>query len=165
MNEQPLPPLQITAYWADLTDHLVELVGCFSPDQLGWQPAPNEWSAKQIVLHIVAARDHWMANAIKDGGAQADVAEEGKTGDVLQDMLRASWSRLTANLLSQPEKLAAVYSPPPYDDPGYLDPPRFDGYWIAYHRLVHDVHHRADILRYAEQLGIDTSSVRRRRPL
>ncbi len=165
MNDQPFPPLEITAYWGDLTHHLIELVACFPSDKLDWRPGPDEWSVKQIVLHIIAARDYWMAAAIKDGGPMPDMAEASKTTDVLQGMLRRSWDRLTANLLLQPEKLAAVYSPPPIDDPGYLDPERFDGNWIAYHRLVHDVHHRADILRYAEQLGIDTSSVRRRRPL
>ncbi len=47
MNEPA--PLQTTAYWADLTEHLIELAGCFPADKLDWRPAANEWSAKQIV--------------------------------------------------------------------------------------------------------------------
>jgi hypothetical protein len=54
--------------------------------------------------------------------------------------------------------------PPPHD-PNYLDPPQFTGHYIAYHRLVHDVHHRADLLASLATLGVELAPARRRRPL
>jgi hypothetical protein len=78
--------------------------------------------------------------------------------------------------LMNPEHLDAVYTSDPPDPalfrgiaegpPDYPAEPGPDsGHFIAYHRLVHDVHHRACIFNVIEQLGMTLHGVRRLHPL
>ena len=34
-----------------------------------------------------------------------------------------------------------------------MDPPHQTGHYAAYHRFVHDIQHRGDVMRYLEALG------------
>jgi uncharacterized damage-inducible protein DinB len=160
------PPLNVTTHWADLNQHLMELVDAMPDDKLDWTPAETEWSARTIFQHIVLARLHWMANAVKDGEGmpQSEFVLATETKEGLKTTLRESWNRLS-RFLGSDELLLRTYEPPPGDPETYLDPPAFDGHWIAFHRLVHDVHHRATILHYLNLLGVELPAERRRRPL
>jgi uncharacterized damage-inducible protein DinB len=164
MNEASPPPLDITPHWATLTDHLIEVVDAIPDDKMNWSPSPGQWNFRGILLHIAGARHHWLANVIQDGEPTPDLFGQGQTRAGLSKQLRLSWERL-ARFVSSPAKLAAIYEPPKGDpEPDYYgDPSKFDGHFIAYHRLVHDVHHRADLLQYLAILGIELP--RRRRPL
>jgi uncharacterized damage-inducible protein DinB len=164
MNEASPPPIHITEHWATLTDHLVEIVDAIPDDRMNWSPSPAHWNYRGVLLHIASARHHWLANVIRDGETTPDLLRQGQTRDGLKEQLRLSWEPL-ARFLSSPAKLAAMYQPPTGDsEPDYYgDPPRFDGHFIAYHRLVHDVHHRAELLNYLAISGLEPP--RRRRPL
>ena len=144
MTEKPYPPLQITEHWADLTDHLIEIVDQIPEDKLDWSPRPELWNFRGILLHIVMARVRWLEDSIRDGEGAPDYIQASQSKKGLQEQLRLSWERM-ARFLSDEEKLSAEYGLPP-DEPAYIDPPKFDGHWIAYHRLVHDLQHRGDIL-------------------
>jgi len=163
MTATSYPPLNVTQYWADLTDHLVELVDLVPEGKMNWSPSPDVWNFRGYFLHIAAARYHWLENAIHDGEGWPDYLQQGQTNEGLKTVLRESWER-TLRFLSDRGKLDAQYWPPE-GDPGYLDPDTFDGHFIAYHRLVHDVHHQGDILRHFELLGVQLPDDRRRRPL
>lgn len=162
------PPLNITAHWAAVSDHLIELVDAIPDDKLDWSPTPEQWNFRGLFVHIAGARHHWLANAVHDREDTPDLIAGCQTKEGLKEQLRLSWERLE-RFLSDAEKLAAVYEPPD-GDPEYLDPALFDGHFIAYHRLVHDIHHRADIMQRLALLGIEISGTevpagRRRRPL
>jgi uncharacterized damage-inducible protein DinB len=163
MGEPRYVPLQVGGFWADLNDHLLELVDLVPDTRLEWTPAEGAWSIRQLVLHIAGARYHWMANSVKDGSTLPPPLREARTKDELAHHLQESWARI-ARFISDPARLGANYEPPPHD-PDYLDPAVFNGHYIAYHRLVHDVHHRADLLGYLATLGLELPSSRRRRPL
>lgn len=161
---QVFAPVDAGPHWARLNDHLIELIDAIPEGQLDWSPTPEQWNFRGILLHIAGARHHWLANAVRDGEDTPDMMAGGKTVDGLKEQLRLSWERL-ARFLSDPEKLAAVYEPAPFD-PRYADEPDvFDGHYIAYHRLVHDAHHRADLMHHLTLLGIQPPEERRRRPL
>lgn len=163
MAASTYPPLNITAHWADLNDHLIELVDLVPEGKMNWSPAPEVWNFRGLFLHIAGARHHWLQNAVHDGEQSPDIVRQGQTNDGLKTVLRDSWERMQ-RLLSDPKVLNALYRPPP-GDPTYLDPNTFDGHFIAYHRLLHDVHHQADILHHFELLGVKLPEGRRRRPL
>jgi hypothetical protein len=104
-----------------------------------------------------------------------DVGQRWHTRAGLQDILRESWDRMTRFLASE-DQLDALYIPPPIDPEQFRGiaegPPVYPteegpdaGHFIAYHRLVHDVHHRACILNVVEQLGLHLEGVRRLHPL
>jgi len=67
-------PLAIGPYWADVNEHLCELVALVPEERLDEAP-DGEWGVREIVRHIVGARDHWMANAVHDLYALAAVRE------------------------------------------------------------------------------------------
>jgi uncharacterized damage-inducible protein DinB len=159
------PPLEITAYWADANEHLIELAAAVPPDKWNWSPEPRFWNFRGIFLHIIGARYYPASDdEIPDFWAL------GQTTEGLQEQLRLSWERLS-KFLASPEALAAPDprangEPSPFfSGPEYRDPPDNNGHYVAWHRLVHDVHHRADILHYLDILGVDLSKIPRRRPL
>jgi uncharacterized damage-inducible protein DinB len=153
-------PLTVGPFWADLNEHLCQLVALVPEDRLDDAPE-GEWGVRDVARHIVAARDHWMANAVHDG---APLERRPSTGSTeLQEALRASWERIAA-FVSSADALAAQYQPPP-NDPEYVDPPAYTGHYIAFHRLAHDVHHRAQLLDRLRALGIEVPASIRRRPL
>jgi|CXWL01.1.fsa_nt_gi uncharacterized damage-inducible protein DinB len=164
VNEAGPPPLHITSNWATLTDHLIEIVDAIPDDKMNWSPSQAQWNFRGTFLHIAGARHHWLANVIHDGEATPDLFGQGQTKDGLKEQLRLSWERLE-RFLRSPSRLVAVYEPPTgAQEPDYYgDPLKFDGHFIAYHRLVHDIHHRADLLQYLTILRIELP--RRRRPL
>ena len=159
------PPLEITEHWRDLNDHLIELVDLIPDDRLDWSPAEGQWGCRALILHIAAAREHWLNTAVEDGRFVADVERLGDsaTKDDMRSALASSWARLELFLDDQ-SMLDAIYAPPP-GDPAYVDPERFDGHFIAFHRLVHDAHHRADVIHLLTELGVELPPGRRRRPL
>ena len=163
--EPDWPSLAITPHWRDLNEHLVELVDLVPEGKLDWSPRPGEWGCRQLFLHIAAARHHWLNESVRDGRYVNDLERSavGAPRAVLRSHLRSSWERLSGFLTSL-SQLEATYEPPE-GDPSYLDPDRFDGYFIAFHRLMHDAHHRADIIRLLTLLGVTLPPDRRRRPL
>ncbi len=159
------PPINVTVHWRDLNEHMIELVDLVPDGKLDWSPHPTEWGCRQLFLHIASARHHWLNASIEDGRHVDDL--ERSTIDApreeLKGHLESSWERL-ADFLGNPGQLTARYQPPE-GDPWYVDPEIFDGHFIAFHRLIHDAHHRADIIRLLTLLGVGLPADRRRRPL
>ena len=164
-TEASWPPVAIAVHWRDLNEHLIELVDLVPEGRLDWSPLPSEWGSRQLFLHIASARHHWLNESIRDGASVDDLerSELGASREALKGHLRSSWDRL-ADFLTSSELLEARYEPPA-DDPRYVDPEIFDGHFIAFHRLIHDAHHRADIIRLLTLLEVDLPADRRRRPL
>ena len=157
------PPLAITPHWNDLNDHLIEVVDLIPEGKLDWSPSPEIWNFRGTLLHTVGGRLGWLANTVKDGEPMPDYMARGQSTEGIKELLRESWQRLERFLFDR-EKLDAVYEHPT-GDWGYVDPPITDGHYIAYHRFVHDVEHRGDILHLLTQLGVDPLRDHRRRPL
>jgi uncharacterized damage-inducible protein DinB len=169
------PRIDVTPYWARVTDQLVEIVGALSEAELDRRPAPRAWCVREHLIHVVASRPGPMDPQMRQLQPALDVDPRGKTREGLQELLRESWARI-ATFLASPEQLDATYAPPPPDPeqfrhiaegpPVYPTEPGPDsGHFIAYHRLVHDVHHRACILNVVDQLGLELQGVRRLHPL
>ena len=161
------PPLAITEYWSRLNDTILDLVDYIPDDKLDWSPREGLWNFRGIVLHMALARNNWMERDVQDGLALGagpaaapggETLEErtqaflrhGRTKDELKDHLRWSWDRLL-RFLSDPAKLDMAYAGTDPDDAERT----FDGHWIAFHGLEHDVHHRADLFHYLALLGVD----------
>lgn len=169
------PRIEVTPHWARITDQLVEIVACLSEEELDRRPAASSWSVREHMIHLVAARPGRMDAQMRPLDPVLELTPRWKSREGLQELLRESWGR-TARFLASPEQLEMVYTPPAPDPEQFRDiaegPPVYpaedvpdSGHFIAYHRLVHDVHHRACILNVIEQLGIELDGVRRLRPL
>ncbi len=153
-------PIALGAYWADLNEHLCDLVELVPPGRLDQSPE-GEWGVREVARHIVGGRDHWLANSL--GRERGRLPAEDADGSELQAALRGSWDRI-ASFLADAEALDREYEPPD-GDPRYVDPPEFRGHYVAFHRLAHDVLHRAQLLDRIRDLGIEVPETIRRRPL
>jgi uncharacterized damage-inducible protein DinB len=146
-------PLDIVPYWSRLNDGIIRLVDYIPDDKLNWSPQPGLWNSKGILIHIISVRHSWLARDVQDGQETPDVLREAQTKDAIKQHLGVSWQRVE-RFLSNREQLAATYTG---DDPN--DPRTYDGHWIAFHLLEHDLHHRSDIFHYLALLGVEHPEV------
>lgn len=150
----PTPvPLDIAPFWSRLNDGLIRLVDYIPDDKLNWSPQQGLWNFKGTMIHLISVRHSWLATDVKDGAPTPDVLREAQTKEGMKHHLAVSWQRLEA-FLSNPQQLAATYRG---DDPN--DPRTYDGHWIAFHLLEHDIHHRADVFHYLALLDIEHPDV------
>lgn len=155
MVERAYARLDIARHWATMNDHLIELIDLIPDDKLGWSPREGEWDFQRILQHLVLARYHGPIMDGLDEGATLSAAVAGtQTKEGIKDQLGRSWEIL-AEFISDKVRLDAEYEPHGYDAGYYqLEPEKYDGHYVAYHRLAHDLHHRGTVLDYLGQLGI-----------
>jgi uncharacterized damage-inducible protein DinB len=155
--------LNFAPYWQMTNDNLMELIDLFPDDKLDWTPAPGEWSARVIITHIILARHHGPIVPALDGAGMQEVVLDCRTRDGIKKQLRSSWEMVAA-FLSDAEKLDAEHEPLTANAPEYNEPEVYDGHYVAYHRMAHDLHHRSTIIGHLNQLGISLDG-HRVRPL
>ena len=157
MVERDYARLDMARHWATRNDHLIELVDLIPDDKLQWSPREGEWGFRRVLQHLVMARYHGPIMDGRDEGAELSAAVAGtQTREGIKEQLRHSWE-VVAAFLSDAERLDAEYEPHALGyDPGYyqLEPEKYDGHYVAYHRLAHDLHHRGTVLDYLSQLGV-----------
>ena len=153
MSERAYPRLDIVRHWSTMNDHLIELVDLIPDDKLEWSLREGEWGFQRVLQHLVLARCHGPIMDGRDEGAELSAAVAGtQTKDGIKGQLRHSWE-IVAEFLSDGKRLDAEYEPPA---PGeyQLEPATYDGHYVAYLVLAHDLHHRGTVLDYLGQLGI-----------
>ena len=156
--------LNVAPYWEMNNDNLIELVDLIPEDKLDWSPGPGEWSTRVIVTHIILARYHNPIVPGRDAAQLSDVVMDCRTKEGLKRHLRSSWGMVAA-FLSDAAQLDAVHEPLTGGPaPEYTEPDVYDGHYIAYHRMAHDLHHRSTIIGHMNQLGISLEG-HRVRPL
>jgi len=113
---------------------------------------------------MILARYHDPIVPGWEGPHISEVVTDCRTKEGLKKHLRSSWEMVAA-FLSDAEKLDAVHEPLTGGmAPEYIEPDVYDGHYISYHRMAHDLHHRSTIIGYLHQLGISLDG-RRIRPL
>ncbi|MBI5288708.1 MAG: hypothetical protein HY873_07015 [Chloroflexi bacterium] len=75
------------------------------------------------------------------------LAKEGWSKDDLKRELERSYSRLQRFLANQAQ-LDATYT-------SDWDGRKYDGHWIAFHLLEHDIHHRAELMQRLALLDVE----------
>jgi len=155
--------LNFAPYWQMTNENLIELIDLVPEEKLDWSPAPTEWSIKLITTHIILARYHYPIVPSEGGPQVQEVVMDCRTKEGLKKHLGLSWDMVAA-FLSDEEKLNAVQEPLTANAPEYEEPEVYDGHYVAYHRMAHDLHHRSTIIGYLGHLGISLDG-RRVRPL
>lgn len=156
-------PLKIARYWLMTNDNLAELIDLVPEEKLDWSPAANEWSIRVIVTHMILARYHDPIVPGQDTPDIQAVVLNCRTKDGLKRQLRASWEMVAA-FLSDPARLDTVHEPLTANAPEYNEPDVYDGHYVAFHRMAHDLHHRSTIIGHLGRLGISLEG-HRVRPL
>ena len=158
MTERAYARLDIGRHWETMNDHLIELVDLIPDDRFDWSPREGEWSFQRILQHLILARHHGpIIDGLDEGATISAVVAGTQTKEGIKQQLRQSWD-LLAEFISDQARLDADCRPLAvgYDAPDYyqLEPENYDGHYVAYHRLAHDLHHRGTVLDYLGQLGV-----------
>ena len=148
MPKTAYPLLDITAQWGRLNDTLIELVDYIPDDQLRWSPREDLWNFHGILTHVIITRDNWLGGFAKDGILPPDVFDTARSKEGVKQELARSWERMI-RFLSEKDKVSAIYE----GERGGQEY-KLSGYWMAFHLLEHDIHHRADIFHYLALLNI-----------
>ncbi len=153
MSEGAYARLDIAWHWATMNDRLIELVDLIPDDKFGWSPREGEWGFQQVLQHLILARYHGPIMDGRDDGVEMSGAIAGtQTKEGVKEQLRHSWG-LVAEFLSDGQRLDAEFDPHALGE-YQREPTKYDGHYVAYHRLAHDLHHRGTVLDYLGQLGI-----------
>jgi uncharacterized damage-inducible protein DinB len=149
--------LNIVPVWGRLNTDLMGLLHAIPDDRLDWSPRGDLWSFRRLFVHLAAAREEWMTRAIDDGVPNVVDGRDHETQPVdkphIEEMLRRTWERIEPVFADQ-SRLDATYR-----DKWWDKAPLYDGHWVAFHLLEHDIHHRADMLLYMGLLGLDVPQV------
>jgi uncharacterized damage-inducible protein DinB len=143
-------PIEIVDGWSGVNDHLIELLDLVPVDKLDFSPKPELWNFKGLFIHICVGRYGLMEGIVKDGIESPNVLAEGQAKDGLRQLLTASWERMEPFLRDS----IAVNREYELDFPGG-ESVRYSGHWLVFSQIEHDIHHRADILHYLRELGIE----------
>jgi uncharacterized damage-inducible protein DinB len=142
------PPLAISAHWQSVQDDLLRIVDLFPEGKLNFTPKEDLWNSRGILIHVSDARDQWLSRDVQDGESYPNIWTTARTRDDLKRELTRSFERLQRFLGNQAQ-LDFVH---PVNE---WHPRGFDGHWIAFHLLEHDIHHRAELMQRLAHLDIE----------
>jgi uncharacterized damage-inducible protein DinB len=145
---QDFPPIDISPHWVTVHEHLLHIVDLIPDDKLDWTPKPELWNSRGILIHISDARDRWLADRVRDGDPYPNIWATARTRDDLSRELIRTFSRLQ-RFLSNATQLDASYTEEA-DGRTYA----YDGQYVAFHLLEHDIHHRAELLQRLALMGV-----------
>jgi uncharacterized damage-inducible protein DinB len=145
MADKTFPPLNISPHWQSVQDTLLQIIDLLPEEKLNFTPRADLWNSKGILIHISDARDQWLTRDVQDGEPYLNVWTRVKTKADLRSELERSFARLQ-RFLSNQAQLDTKHESEHRD--------QFDGHWIAFHLLEHDIHHRAELLQRLALLDI-----------
>jgi uncharacterized damage-inducible protein DinB len=152
MADREYPRIDIVRHWRTTNNHLIGLVDLIPEDKYHWSPREGEWDFQMVLSHLNIARYFGPIIEGLDHGALLSEAVRGsQTKEGMKEELAKSWDVL-AEFLADQRRLDAVYENTADDYAN--EPEKYDGHYIAYHRLAHDLHHRGTVIDYLGQLGV-----------
>lgn len=147
-QQSSFPPLDISGYWHEVNDHLLQIVDLVPDGKMDWSPKEELWNFRGILIHASDARDRWMTFDVQDGEPHPNIWTTARTRDDLKRELTRSFARLQRFLANQGQLDAK------YTDDDHPEWPAHNGHWVAFHLLEHDIHHRAELLQRLALLDV-----------
>jgi uncharacterized damage-inducible protein DinB len=138
--------------WDNYQGMLVRAIAPLDGAQLGLSAAPQLWSVRMLVSHVVAVRHGWFHRWMGEGGTEwdtyagwADLEETAwRSAPELVRGLEETWSLLAPCLERwTAADLEAEFRRPTPNAAG--ERPVRSRQWIVWHVAEHDVHHGGEI--------------------
>lgn len=147
MPQDTVPALAISPYWQSVQDDVLRIVDLVPDDKIDWSPKQDLWNFRGILIHVSDARDRWMDRDVNDGEGYPNIWTTARSKDDLKREVERTWARL-GRFLANREQLERSYT-------SDFDGRVYDGHWIAFHLLEHDIHHRAELMQRLAHLDIE----------
>jgi len=143
-----MKPIQLFHHWDQIRRDLLETMDKFSEQELAFAPFQGGWPAGQILLHIADCEDNWLHGVVR-----AEIQPwifynlaDYPTRAAIRQVLDRAHARTVSFLDSLEEKdLDAQYKTPGGE--------AFSLYWIIWHVLEHEIHHRGELSLIHGMLG------------
>ena len=148
MSDTSLQPLEIAPYWQSVQNDLLRIIELMPDDKLNWSPKPELWNSRGILIHVSDARDRWLSRDVQDGEPYPNIWTTARTKDDLKRELARTFARLE-RFLANRAQLDKVYA----DD--RENGITYNGHWIAFHLLEHDINHRTELMQRLALLDIE----------
>jgi uncharacterized damage-inducible protein DinB len=138
--------------WDEYQRLMAAAIAPLDAEQLGLSAAPQLWSIRQMVSHVVAVREWWFHQWMGEGGPEWEVyagwddLAETTTGTAAELVkgLEKTWSLLAPSLERwTAADLNAEFRRPRPNANG--ERPVHSRQWIIWHVAEHDVHHGGEI--------------------
>ena len=127
-------------FWFKIHDSILHLASLLNPEDLNYTFDPQLDSVGKIFIHISEAYNFWFGEIIKDGGP-IEFKYTHLTVELIQLSLKESFDRCSRFLDNNSinlwiEHFTGSDSHGSYDNRLY---------WILWHLIEHDIHHRSQI--------------------
>jgi uncharacterized damage-inducible protein DinB len=135
-----MKPTQIFAHWGQIRAELLATMDKFSQEELSFTPFKGSWPVGQILLHIADCEDNWLHGLVQ-GNFKPWIFynfSDYPTKPAILEVLDHAHSK-TISLLSELDEkdLNVKYKTPNGEE--------FSLYWIIWHVLEHEIHHRGEL--------------------
>lgn len=144
-----MEPSQIFRHWIQVRYDLLETMEKFSEQELAYTPFKGSWPVGQILLHIADCEDNWLHGVVR-GEIKPWVFynfSDFPTKAAIGEKLNRARFRTIAFLDDLDElDLNTRYPIPGSESNASL-------YWILWHVLEHEIHHRGELSLILGMLG------------
>jgi uncharacterized damage-inducible protein DinB len=135
-----MKPSQIFAHWGQIRADLLATMDKFSQEELSFTPFKGSWPVGQILLHIADCEDNWLHGVVR-GDFKPWIFynfSDYPTKSAILEVLDHAHAKTIALFSELDEKdLNVKYKTP--------DGQVFSLYWIIWHVLEHEIHHRGEL--------------------
>ncbi len=143
-----MEPSQLFAHWQQVRADLLATVDKFSESELSFVPFNCSWPVGRIMLHIAECEDYWLHAQVRHE-LQPPVwyrLADYPTREAIKSALEAAHSRTMRFLDGLDEaSLEQTYQ--------ITHGETFTLYWIIWHVLEHEIHHRGELSLILGMLG------------
>ncbi len=143
-----MKPRQIFSHWEQVRADLLATMDKFSDHELEFVPFRGSWPVGRIMLHIAECEDHWLHALVRQElelPVRYSLADHSSMA-AIKSVLGDAHSRTIPFLNSIDEaSLDQVYQSRHGE--------AFSLYWIIWHVVEHEIHHRGELSLALGMLG------------
>jgi uncharacterized damage-inducible protein DinB len=143
-----MQPRQLYGHWGQIRTDLLTTIDAFSDAELSYAPFEGSWPVGQIMLHIAECEDHWLHGLVRQElkpPIDYRLSDYPTKADI-KGVLDSAHRRTLLFLKSLEEKdLDQTYQTRFGET--------FSLYWIIWHVLEHEIHHRGELSLILGLLG------------
>jgi uncharacterized damage-inducible protein DinB len=141
-------PKYVFNHWEQVRIDLLATIEKFSDDELSFIPCERSWQVGKIMLHIAECEDHWLHAVVRhelEPPVRYALADH-PTKAAISSVLNSAHSRTIQYLDSLEEADLWQEYQTRFGE-------TFSLYWIIWHVLEHEIHHRGELSLALGMLG------------